>query len=61
MSNSNWIDTGKTSEGVFAKHRFRCANCGYEVESRHVPKEFCPECAKEMQAKFDIIKVKFGK
>lgn len=60
-SNNMWIDCGSEGYGVFAKHKFRCSECGYEMLSRKVPKEFCPECAKVMQTRFDELKAKFGR
>ena len=57
----SWVDVGSEGFGVFAKHKFRCSVCGYQMTSRKVPNVFCPECAKVRAEKFEELKAKFGK
>lgn len=56
---NNWIEVGSEGTGLFAKHRYKCAVCGYEMISRKTPKEYCPECAKKMMSKYDELKSRF--
>lgn len=54
-----WNDEGKVGDGLFAKHKFSCKKCGYEVEALRCPKEFCPVCQDEMEQRAALIKEMF--
>lgn len=58
---NNWTDIGSEGSGLFAKHRYKCAVCGYEMIARKTPKEYCPECAKALMSRYDDLKARFEK